>query len=164
MTKHTHDRTFFDTLNKVSCYWAGFIAADGYIYPPNGGIRIGLSEKDKQQVELFKRTIKSSSPVRCFDTSNGYRCAQIDIYGAYECQKSLAEKFNVTQAKSLTLMPPNITNQTHIRHFIRGYMDGDGSISYSGTGYNNHWKLSFVNDAPWGRFCAEQETLSPSGS
>jgi hypothetical protein len=143
--KHTHDRTFFDSLNSLSCYWAGFIAADGYIYPPNGGIRIALSEKDKKHVGLFKQIIQSTNPVRCFDTSNGYRCAQIDVYGAYECQEALNKIYHITRAKSLTLRPPNLQNEDDIRHFIRGYMDGDGSISYSGSGHNNHWTLSFIS-------------------
>jgi hypothetical protein len=144
MTKHTHDRTFFDTLTPISCYWAGFLAADGYVYPPNGGIRLGLSEKDVEQVSRFKQAISSSSPVRGFDTSNGYRCAQIDIYGAHECQIALNQTFCITQAKSKTLMPPKLEKEKDIIHFIRGYMDGDGSISYNGSGRNNHWTLSFL--------------------
>ncbi len=144
MTKHTHDRTFFNVLNKSSCYWAGFLAADGYIYPPNGNIRIGLSRKDHGHIEKFKSCIGSSSPVRKIMTSNKYEASQIDIYGAYECQTALENHFNISQAKSHTLQPPNLQKREHIQHFIRGYMDGDGSISYSGSGRNNHWTLSFV--------------------
>jgi hypothetical protein len=144
MSKHTHNRAFFDVLTPLSCYWAGFIAADGSIYAPNGNIRIGLSEKDKQQIELFKSAIKSSSPVRCFDTSNGYRCAQIDVYGAYECQQVLQKTFNITQAKSKTLRPPLLENEKDVRHFIRGYMDGDGSISFNQSSKSPHWTVSFV--------------------
>lgn len=144
MAKHTHDRSFFATPNPESCYWAGFIAADGCVYPPNGSIRIGLSRKDHNHIEKFKSVVVSTSPVRKIITSNGYEASQIDIYGAYELQASLASTFSVTQSKSQTLKPPKLNDEDDVRHFIRGYMDGDGSISFNGSGRNNHWKVSFL--------------------
>ena len=145
MVKHRHNRQFFDQLTSKSCYWGGFLAADGSLSKQWGGIRLGLSEKDKEQVEKFKQAIDSTSPVRCFDTSNGYRCAQIDIYGAYECHLALKEDFNITPNKSLTLQSPNLQQEDDIRAFLRGYMDGDGSISWSNDSKRKgHWQLSLI--------------------
>ena len=141
--KHTHDRTFFDSLNPISCYWAGFIAADGHI-AHYGGITLGLARKDKGQLEKLKKAIQHTSKVRDIITQNGYEASQLSMYGAYECQKSLNDIYHITTAKSLTLQPPNIEREVDVRHFIRGYMDGDGSISYSGSGHNNHWTFSIL--------------------
>lgn len=142
MGKYQHNRQFFDQFTPESCYWAGFIAADGNIYPPNGGIIFGLSERDKDHLVKLARSISADNPVRCRDTSNGYRAAWLQIYGAHECHKALEEQFNITSRKSLSLIPPPLTREDNIRHFIRGYMDGDGSISK--TGKNNHWQISFI--------------------
>lgn len=145
MARHQHDRQFFDRLVPESCYWGGFLAADGSLSKNYGAIRLGLSEKDKEQVEKFKKAISSTSPVRCFDTSNGYRCAQIDIYGAYEYHLALQQKFNITPNKSLTLQPPSLEQEEHIRHFVRGYFDGDGSIAWTNESKRkNRWQLSFI--------------------
>ena len=127
-TKHRHNRQFFDKLTPQSCYWAGFIAADGNIYPPNGGIILGLAEKDEDHLIKLKQVMGTSSPVTCRDTTNGYRAAWLQIYGAYECHLALDNNFNVIPKKSLTLRPPPLRQEEYIRAFIRGYMDGDGSI------------------------------------
>jgi hypothetical protein len=143
MAKHQHNRQFFDHLTPESCYWAGFIAADGYI-GRHGNITLGLSEKDKTQVEKFKAAFGSTSPVRCFDTSNGYRSARIDVYGAYECQAALKECYSITQAKSLILKSPNLEEEDHIRAFIRGYVDGDGSICKTHQRNKPTWSFSML--------------------
>ena len=40
-------------------------------------------------------------------------------------------------------MPPNLTDIALVMHFIRGYMDGDGSISISKTKYGDSFRLRF---------------------
>jgi hypothetical protein len=142
MTRHQHNRQFFDKLTSESCYWAGFVAADGNIDTTNGGVIIALSEKDAEHLEKFRLAISSTSPILRRDTSNGYREARLSIYGARECQEALYASFSVTPRKSLTLRPPHLEQEEYIRSFIRGYMDGDGSISK--TGKNDHWQVGFL--------------------
>lgn len=141
MSKHTHNRQFFSTLNNDTCYWAGFIAADGNVYPPNGCVRIALSLKDKSHVDNFKIMVNATSPVRIIhpkvkykNITKTYDAAQIDIYGARELQDDLNKYYNITANKSLTLKPPKIIEESHVRAFIRGYMDGDGSIAFCRNG------------------------------
>ena len=48
-------------------------------------------------------------------------------------------KLDVVPRKSLIAEMPNI-NKSLVRHFIRGYFDGDGNISYT---VNGHISLSW---------------------
>lgn len=144
MAKHTRDDTFFSKSNSSSDYWAGFLAADGSLSISNMGIRIGLARRDRTHIEKFVRATKSTSPVRDITTSNGYPASQVDMYGVRQWHYDLNERYNVTPRKSLSLKPPPLEDEESIKHFIRGYMDGDGSISYSGSGKNNHWVVSFL--------------------
>lgn len=156
--RYYHDRQLFDIKTMASCYWAGFLAADGYV-GSHGVITIGLSSKDRERLVQFKEFMGFNGPILDGQTSNGYPSSTINIYGAYECQAALASTFSVTNAKSLTLQPPNLSDEDHIRHFIRGYIDGDGSISYQGSGRNNHWVLSIVGTEAmlvWIKSCIKQ--------
>ena len=58
------DDNFFNKPNIINCYWAGFIAADGCITGRNKNkLYIGLSSKDKQHLEVFKKTICFDGPI-----------------------------------------------------------------------------------------------------
>lgn len=144
MTKHKHNRQFFDQLTPESCYWGGFLAADGCI-GKWGAIQFGLGDKDKDHLEKFKAAISATSPVSNINRGDGYQSVQFHVYGAYECHLALETHFNITHRKSLTLKPPNLVEKDHIRHFIRGYIDGDGSINWSNdTRRKGHWQLGIV--------------------
>lgn len=144
MAKHQHNRKFFDQLTSKSCYWGGFFAADGCV-GKWGALQFGLGGKDRDQLEKFKVAIESTSPVSNINRGDGYSSVQLHIYGAYECQIALEQHFNITPAKSLTLQPPNLVEEAHICHFIRGYVDGDGSISWSNqTHRKGHWQLGII--------------------
>ena len=51
------------------------------------------------------------------------------------------QKYKVTPRKSLTLEYPNLMNWINMRHFIRGYFDGDGCVSYNGK--RNYIRINF---------------------
>lgn len=122
---------FFDEQNIINCYWAGFIAADGCI---NGKkmnkLCIGLSSKDKQHLELFKKIINFDGPVlnnTINKNDKEFYASSISIT-SQKIVNDLYKNFNITPRKSLTLLSPNIKNKELIDAFICGYIDGDGSI------------------------------------
>lgn len=53
----------FDNFNLQTCYWAGFIAADGNIYDRDSRIRLHLGEKDKIQLIEFKKFCKHDNVI-----------------------------------------------------------------------------------------------------
>lgn len=115
------DSRFFEELNEESAYLAGFIAADGYISEEHHFIEITLSAKERDYLQFIVMLLESNVTVY----SDQVRC-RIKIVN-HKLVDDLV-KLGIGQKKSLTLKFPDIPHELH-KHFIRGYIDGDGSIN-----------------------------------
>ena len=119
---------YFENSNcEKSAYWAGFIAADGYIYNPNKGnsqssLTIELSNNDK--VHLCKLGDDLGKNITNYNKHNS---CKLRITSNKICKD--LERYNIHQNKSLTLQFPKNIDLENIHHFIRGYFDGDGSFT-----------------------------------
>lgn len=136
-----NDQFFKNIDTEEKAYWLGFIYADGYISDINLGIT--LAEIDKSHLAKFSNSIDSTYPINTYKYS-GYR----DVFGSRVLIKSeiLIKDLishGVFYNKSLTLLPPKNIPEYLIMHFLRGYMDGDGSISISKTKYGPSFRLRF---------------------
>lgn len=129
--KYTVNQYFFSNLSIESCYWAGFIAADGCI-GKNNSVHIGLSTKDECQVVKFIQCIGYNGDIKrgILTNKNGSISfySRVSIWGVPQWIEDLNRKFNITNRKSLTLKPPICLNNQQSLSFIAGYLDGDGSI------------------------------------
>jgi len=150
--KYTYTN-IFKKINNLSCYWAGFIMADGGVY--KNTLRIELDTKDRCHLEQFLKDIKSDAPIRTNRT-----CVYIAV-NSKEIVESLRDNFNITTKKSLTAMPPKLSNEKHIIAFITGLIDGDGSIYERGdTGI---YQLGFTGTRSMCEFLKDNiETWVPS--
>jgi mobile intron protein len=114
-----------DTQEKA--YWLGFLYADGNISKigdkNNYRISLELSLKDSEHLEKFRNFIGKEIPNK--KDSFRCRCSFVDK----KMWKQLYNK-GCTPQKSLKLKFPdkNILPLNLYNHFIRGYIDGDGSI------------------------------------
>lgn len=126
---------FFDVIDtEEKAYWLGFLYADGVVNEDEGKVRINLSSKDRSHLEKFRRSLKSTHPIK----STSKKTKEKTYYGNYisfstrHMTQSLVDK-GCYQRKSGSLMFPmnDIVPDNLIHHFIRGYFDGDGSISYT---------------------------------
>ena len=146
--KHHFNENYFDIIDtEDKAYWLGFLYADGnvsYGKDKNGErkgctIEITLAEKDKEHLYKF---------MKCINADNGYPLEKRIVslnnkkYTAYRlCFNSVIlghdlENQGCIPNKSLVLKRPNIDDDL-IRHFIRGYFDGDGCVSFNKE-LNNH--------------------------
>src|SRR6267154_3825493 len=123
-----HDEFYFQKPDIENSYWAGFIAADGCVSNKGNSLSIALAEKDKKHLLLFANTIKYTGNLLKHEKTKSYR---LNIYGAQNINKHLLENYNITPRKSLTLQPPNLEDNFHIKSFIVGLIDGDGCILIS---------------------------------
>lgn len=112
-----------DTEEKA--YWLGFLYADGYLNRTQPGhIELGLKKDDYDHIEKFKKFINSNNKISYRSKTKSYRLSFSDLkmyndlinHGCLEC-------------KSLILKAPNLQYNLK-RHFIRGYVDGDGCLIY----------------------------------
>lgn len=131
VTKYSCDENYFEKNNEGSFYWAGFLAADGCLYERKNYssfvLKITLSEKDKDHLVLFKKNIESNHPVKDY-ISNNYLSSEIQV-----CSSKIfndLKRFNITPRKTHSYSFPSwLINHEDVHHFIRGYVDGDGSFS-----------------------------------
>lgn len=115
------NHSIFATFTKESCYWAGFIAADGCISLKKGyTFEVNLSIKDADHLQKLAKFLN-------FDKIKIRKKTICLRFNSKELVSDLINNFNIVPKKSLILMPPNISN-SYISHFIRGYFDGDGTI------------------------------------
>lgn len=122
--KYTHDKDYWNKIdNEEKAYWLGFIYAEGNIYKRS--LRINLSNVDADRLFLLKEHMKYTGPIKnILRTSSSL--LQINSKNLVEQM----EKLGVVPNKSDKLIFPNISEDLK-RHFIRGFLDGDGWITVS---------------------------------
>lgn len=129
----------FDKIDsEEKAYWLGFIYADGNIASLNYkkiryNFELSLSSKDLEHLKKFNIFISSNKDVRIEKAGNLYQYERCRISFANKHFWNVLNNYGCTPKKSLTLKFPNINifeNKNLIRHFIRGYIDGDGCMSY----------------------------------
>lgn len=140
----SHNVNYFTKLTDENCFFAGWLAADGYIGKDEHTIDIGINAKDIDILEKFKKAINSNSPIRLIESPEsvgGYKSRLTIPYSKQLCL-DLKKHFNIFNAKSLTLGGPNLIEESHIRHYLRGLYDGDGSYTFKNK--NQHWSVQLV--------------------
>lgn len=139
MRKYNCNDNFFSEDNERSFYWAGFIAADGCVrikeskYSKVKCLEIRLSEKDKDHLEKFKIDIKAENPVHTYKNSSHFVIYSSQIFD------DLA-RFGIAPNKTHNMnFPEWIKNHELVKHFLRGYFDGDGGFYFNTSIKNNNF-------------------------
>ena len=135
--RHSLDESFFekiDTENKA--YFLGWLYADGCNYTPSNKIIIGLQESDKDILINFKNSLNSSRPIFYVKTKIEKGWNRKNQWRFQINSKRMSQdlvQLGCVQKKSLILTFPSKEQVPDhlIRHFIRGFWEGDGSIFYS---------------------------------
>lgn len=137
--KYKVDDDCFELINsEESAYWFGFMLADGFINTSENKIGVSLSTKDKSHLEKLNSFLKSSYPIKEYEIAQGYGTG-----GSYcrlqvtseKIKKDLISHGLLENKTNKVIFPVDIDEQYHI-DVIRGYIDGDGSITY-GTQQKN---------------------------
>lgn len=122
------DDCVFDSIDtEEKAYWLGFLYADGCVSDGTrtNNIELSLKLSDKDHLEKFKRFLKTPKEVQ----TDSFRC-RLTVTSVY-LRKRLIE-IGCTPRKSLTLKFPSMEifkDESLIKHFVRGYVDGDGCLS-----------------------------------
>jgi hypothetical protein len=132
--KYSVCETFFSDIDSEDkAYILGFIFADGCV--SDYSIAFNLSKRDEAILSKIRNCLGSNAPIayplnskvgvfrnKIIKSGLG---ARLDI-----CSRVMSldlQKLGCVKRKSLVLKFPNIPSQV-MRHFIRGYFDGDGFV------------------------------------
>jgi len=129
-----NDSYFKDIDTEHKAYWLGFLMADGYNDESQRKIEITLKHTDLKLLEAFKKDIESEHKIseKIIGKYKAYRIA----IRSDQLSTDLA-RHGCVQQKSLILEFPKIPSHL-VNHFIRGYFDGDGSVTIRGKACNFH--------------------------
>lgn len=117
--------TLFSCFSANECYWAGFIAADGCVY--QNRIIIEISSKDYEHLAAFRSFSGCRNNIRVFNRNGKSYCNF--RFRSTSVVENLETHFNIKPRKTYNyIVPPLSIPDNGIRDFIRGYIDGDGSI------------------------------------
>lgn len=122
------DETLFDEIDtEEKAYWLGFIFADGNISATDFRVTLNLSIKDESHLLKFKEFLKYTGNI---SYTHGEHPGCRIFFRSKHMWNSL-NNLGCTPAKSLTLNFPEQSVFKYpylIKHFIRGYCDGDGFL------------------------------------
>lgn len=139
--KYKCNEAFFESIdNEAKAYWLGFLYADGFILNNTKkeptGVGISLSEKDKEHLEKFKEALSFEGNIKTYQPSknNSYSssnyCRILVI--SPKIGRDLVEKgCSIQKTFCLNFPSVDIISPSLLSHFVRGYLDGDGSIKLS---------------------------------
>jgi len=130
---------YFDIINtEHKAYWLGLLAADGYIKDATPlGFGISLKDEDKYILEELKKDIEFTGEIKTYTTKPGYSYttttySRLVISSPYLRERLIQLGIKSHKTTVLTFPTNQQIPQPLIRHFIRGYIDGNGSITHGG--------------------------------
>lgn len=139
--RYSFNKNFFDTINtEDKAYWLGFIWCDGYICRSNRkgydtyDFKLDLAIQDKKHIEKFKNSLNSEHPIKIYKSKSYFNkekdtvVARIYIANRYFA-KTLYDKYILIPDRHDTEKLIKNIPESLIRHFIRGVLEADGSIS-----------------------------------
>lgn len=164
------DFCFFESWTHESAYLIGFMMADGYVDQKRSRFSIELSYKDYNfLLKIKKDLLKSRNPIqkkehRCMYKGKlkTYKSCEITVHNK-KMVCDLIEKGVLPNKTNRTSIPKDLPSE-YIADFIRGYLDGDGSI-YKSDGrirfVGTHYFLKQLSDVIWKMYRVKHSRLVP---
>lgn len=147
---YTCDYHYFEEIDtEEKAYWLGFLTADGWINKSkktNAGVTgIELQYRDIEHLKKFNKSISGNYQItdrwrtcslsKDKDNKNHMCCIRIFSSTMYNS----LNKIGFSNNKSYDFHIPDLSPDL-IRHYIRGYFDGDGCLCFT----NKSFSVSFI--------------------
>ena len=128
--QYSFNEHYLDKLDtEEKNYFLGMFFADGCNQTDRNLSIISLQEKDKEILERFTIMFESNRPLRFIDNCghNKQNSYVFSLNSKYLCNKLY--QYGAVPRKSLVLKFPEYLDSKFTSAFVRGYFDGDGSIT-----------------------------------
>lgn len=151
---YTCDYHYFENIDtEEKAYWLGFLTADGWINKNpktnSGTTGIELQYSDLKHLKKFNKSISGNyqitdrwRPCSLHGSDKKHHSCVIRIFSTIMYDSLVNLGF--TNEKSYDCKIPDIKPEL-IRHFIRGYFDGDGRFCLT----NKSFRISFLTASPF---------------
>jgi DNA-binding transcriptional regulator WhiA len=112
-------------------YWLGFIAADGCVFTEGKSgrhsvVRVKLHRRDHDLLENLRAGLGTTVEVKKQMVKGGtYPVSNLEFNS--QAFVDVLKPWGIVQNKSLTIPFPRMDDE-HMRAFIRGYFDGNGTV------------------------------------
>jgi hypothetical protein len=131
-TKYYCDHSFFDAIDsEEKAYWLGFLAADADV-GDEGRLSMSLKPSDREHLYRLKYSLKSTHPVTDYTSNSGYHGRQVTFsvldIGSSRLVRGLTLN-GVGPKKTFALRWPSHLEPDLLKHYLRGMVDGDGSLT-----------------------------------
>lgn len=127
--KYAVDETYFDQIDTPDkAYWLGFIAGDGCVLA-DGTLRVNLAPVDVGQLEKLAAALGSDAPIRHGTTrlhGKTFKRVILNVYCLHMTQA--LERQGIVPRKTWRMEPWDGPEYL-MRHYWRGMVDADGSLS-----------------------------------
>lgn len=136
--KYHFKEDIFETIDtEEKAYWLGFLYADGNVSEYKNDISVGLAEKDAEHLSKLKMFLQTNAPIKKKKKKHknktyiGYSLTVT----SQQTKKDLIDK-GCMPRKSMNLSFPDKKQvpKNLLPHFVRGYFDGDGSVTHANKG------------------------------
>ncbi|MEG1494717.1 MAG: hypothetical protein RR406_00235 [Bacilli bacterium] len=131
--KAINENVFEKIDTEEKAYWLGFMYADGCVNRTSNRIELSLKEEDYSHIVKFKNFLESEHII-----GKKSKTIKDKTYISYrlgitnEKLKNDLIKHGCVPNKTKVLQFPKL-NKKLVKHFIRGYLDGDGCITHQAT-------------------------------
>lgn len=143
--KYYFNEHFFDVIDtEEKAYILGFLYADGCNYEKYRKISVELAARDVDILEKIKKAINSDYILyewyRITKKKEKRRYLSLSLCSEHFSKRCFELGLVHRKSKILKFPNPKMVSDELLRHFIRGYFDGDGSISF----YKNRPSMSII--------------------
>lgn len=144
-----YNENFFNEINtEEKAYWLGFLYADGCLhcgtrkemYKKQYFANIGLSSsiKDEEHLQKFSNIFNRQLNKRI---NGGHSVCYVSLHNENICYALYLLKLHDRDLKFIK----NLLSEDMLRHFVRGFFDGDGSVALNGKkGTNIQLQVHFA--------------------
>ena len=131
-TQYFFNHNYFEEIDSEDkAYFLGFIYADGNIF--NNSLKISIRDTDIDVLQKLKICTNSNHKIRNF-INGGYSttdssCKMVELILTHQKLPLILKNHGVVGNKThkIDCLPSTVPDEL-IRHFMRGYIDGDGSF------------------------------------
>lgn len=125
--KYTYNENCFNQLNEQSCYFLGYLFADGCLLDKTFKcVKLTLALEDINILEKFKLFLGTNAPILTYRSNKGFYNSTVRINNIKIYNK--LKELKLEPRKSLILKFPDYLPDEMLSHFMRGFFDGDGCI------------------------------------